>query len=235
MNLIPVPVEVPAEILDLLRRVAGPAADEIGLGLRDSLRMVRAELQLRFLQRWRRKLAEANIQPQAVKMSLLFDILAGASLEEDDDLQNLWANLLANAADPNHECLITTAFPNILRQISKEEAVYVNEMFDIRQKTSGWTWRTVPSYEMNPDYEEPNARLDPVYYDNLKRLGLIEATEEMIPVVAITSSEQEAKQLTSKHKPLTEEYYFLTSLGAAFVQACRTPKGKAQSLGTISK
>lgn len=212
MNLVPVPVEVPKELWDLLRRVAGPAADEIGLTLRDSLRLVRAELQLRFLQRFQRKLAEANIDPQAVKFSLLFDIISGASVEDDDELQDIWANLLANAADPRRQALVTTAFPMILKQLTKEEVHFLNMLFETG---------TNP-YQMGL----PTTDLRPALFDNLRRQRLIlTETDKTIPTAAMLDTH--ALRITMGASPV--EPCFLSDLGHEFVAACRSPKQQSQA------
>lgn len=61
--------------------------------------------------------------------------LDGASLEEDEEMQELWAALLANALveDPNDR-RIPAALPEILRQIS-QDARLLNTLYEIRRKT----------------------------------------------------------------------------------------------------
>jgi len=156
----------------------------------------------------------------------LYEILDGASLEEDDTLQDVWANLLANAADSRDQVLVRTAFPQILRQISREEALYFDEMFEINRKIKGYVPRiyaTAPEEELElyipksgKKEEPPGPKLDPVSYDNLQRLRLISSNEEMVPVEDLEAG-------TNQYRYLTNERYLLTSLGEAFVLACRTP------------
>jgi len=100
MTIVPVLVELPAWVTDIFGKIAGPAAEELGLTLRDRVRLFRFERQVRLLGQFKGICEKAGIEPKAVRIPLLFDILDRATLEEDDNLQDLWANLLANAADP---------------------------------------------------------------------------------------------------------------------------------------
>jgi len=221
MNLVPIPIppELTAWIGTALNKMVGPAADEFGLAFRDTVRMWRFERQVRFFEQFRQVCSTANIDPKEVKKSLLFDILERATLEEDDGLQELWANLLANAADSKGQVLVKTAFPDILRQISREEASYLNELFEVMERAEVQMIRTYDQEE-----EEHTPKLDPVSYDNLQRLRLIDANSETIPAVAVTASLEELRRGGNRYKRLTQETYQLTFLGEAFVRACKAPK-----------
>jgi hypothetical protein len=217
MTLVPVPTELPKWLTDILGKIAGPAAEELGLTLRDHFRLFRFQRQVRLLERFRRICEQASIEPRAVKLPLLFDIIDRATLEEDDDLQDLWANLLANAADPRELILVRTTFPEILRHISREEAQYLEEMFEISVKAEGYTDRGyLPD---SPDGEPHPQRLDDISYDNLRRLGVIIQNEETVPVSAFETGAGQVRFLTT-------ERYAITPLGAALVMACRPPKNK---------
>ena len=118
-------------IADLIDKLAGPAAEEIGLTIRDSVRVWRAKRQLKLLQKVEHMLDEARISPRAVSLKVLLPLMDYASVEDDEDLHTAWAALLANAANPEAAMQITTVFPEILRQISKAEAVFLNAVYDV--------------------------------------------------------------------------------------------------------
>jgi Abortive infection alpha len=221
MDIALIPAELPAWVGEMLQKMIAPAAQEVGLIGRDVVRYVRARIQVRFFEQLKHKCDNAHINIKHVKLPLLFDILQRGTIEEDEDLQDLWVNLLANAADSRNQVLIRTTFPDILRQISKEEAAYLNEMFEIMEKAEVQMVRTY-------DVEQPDhtPRLDPVSYDNLQRLRLIDANTETIPAAAVTSSLDELRAGAKRYKQLTQETYQLTYLGEAFVRACRMPKAK---------
>jgi hypothetical protein len=201
-------------IEDIVKTIAGPAADELGLVLRDKVREYRFKRQIRFFTKFKQLCTDAGIKPKAVNIPLLMDILERASMEPDDDLQDLWANLLANAADPNYNGLITVTFPDILKHLSKEEAVLLDHMYEFRQSQ--------PAEVLAEKWRKADVGtqkyVEPVYEDNLKRLGLILETDEATGFVAYSDNATPPFRFPSKRT------FHLTALGTAFVKACTTPK-----------
>lgn len=108
-------------LADLIKRVAGPAADEIGLCVQDSIRVYRANRQYQLLQKMSSYIEQAGFRPNRVPLKLLLPALDYASVEEDEDLHSKWAALLSNAAKPDAD-EVPAAFPDILRQLSPRDA-----------------------------------------------------------------------------------------------------------------
>ncbi|MBZ5489749.1 MAG: DUF4393 domain-containing protein [Acidobacteriia bacterium] len=188
-------------IEDIVKILAGPAAEEIGLSFRDSIQVWRFKRQVRLFERVKTICDGAGIKPEAVKLPLLFEIVEKASLEEDDDLQDRWANLLANAANPNHNVFVLPAWPDILKQISKLEAVFLDDIYI-------WTKEGRPNLTL----AECSLRLPPICADNLKRLGLI--TQRRMGDFPSRISSDSTKTLR----------IVLTDFGFEFVKACKSPK-----------
>ncbi len=63
-------------------------------------------------------------------LNLLQPALEGASLQEDPYLQNTWANLLANAADPRRITSVEPAFVGILKELSSREVKFLDALFE---------------------------------------------------------------------------------------------------------
>jgi hypothetical protein len=84
----------------IVKRMLGPAADEVAELWRDQVRIYRYERQLNLLEKAERMAHDAGFTPQAVPPKILFPLLEGASFEDDEDLHTMWAALLANAASP---------------------------------------------------------------------------------------------------------------------------------------
>src|SRR5688572_1915560 len=82
----------------LVRQMLGPAADEVAEMWRDQIRIYRYGRQLSLLKKAERMAQEAGFIPKAVPPKILFPLLEGASMEEDEGLHNMWAALLANAS-----------------------------------------------------------------------------------------------------------------------------------------
>ncbi len=113
-------------VADVLK---GPA-DEISVIVTDKLRFVR----------WRRldKMADEVNQileskgvkdTRAVAPKLALPIFEDASLEEDQELQKLWNQLLANAMDPSFNSEIRYGFIDMIKGITGKEAQLINRFY----------------------------------------------------------------------------------------------------------
>src|ERR1700720_3879442 len=81
---------------DLLRKLCGPAFEELGLLLQDRARVYRFNNQLRMLGKVRYMLQNARTEVRAVPLRILLPLLEGAALEDDEALSDKWAGLLAS-------------------------------------------------------------------------------------------------------------------------------------------
>jgi hypothetical protein len=90
-------------------------------------------------------LLNIGITPEEAPLNVVYPILEGASLEEDPEMRTLWANLLANAADPREKCSIHPSFPGILKGLTSRDAKFLNALYidwtkrDARIPTKQWT------------------------------------------------------------------------------------------------
>ena len=69
---------------DNVKRMLGPAADELAEMWRDQLRVYRYGQQVKLLEKFDRIINEAGFTAQAVPPKILFPLLEGASFEEDE-------------------------------------------------------------------------------------------------------------------------------------------------------
>jgi hypothetical protein len=211
MSQAPVPAKTWPDVLapfsDLIKTLLGPAAEQYGLVWGESAYLFRRKRLARLLEKASNRLAEARIEPHAVKFSLLNDIVERGGLEDNDSLQDMWANLLANAS--GGQTLVTTAFVDILKSLSFDEAVFVT-MLSNGAMGDRATWN-----------------LDPVQFGNLKRLGLIMTEEDLM--VPRTAAGIDAHAMRIAMGGMPEELCYLTDLGMAFVNACMAPKPKEPS------
>src|SRR5262249_42977705 len=106
----------------LARKMLGPAADEVAEMLRDSIRIYRYQRQLKLLHKAEVMTNAAGYTPQTVSLKLLFPLLEGASLEENEDLHSMWAALLAHASHPGSVSLVLPSFTEVLRVLTVDEA-----------------------------------------------------------------------------------------------------------------
>jgi hypothetical protein len=77
----------------------------------------------------KRLLSEAGLSPKEVPLSIIHPLLEAASLEENPDLQTIWANLLANSADPRHAGNVLPAFSAILKELTSPDVKFLDVIY----------------------------------------------------------------------------------------------------------
>jgi hypothetical protein len=110
-------------VTDIAYKIAGPASEELGGLLRDHVKVYRLQRQLVLWKRVQRNVKEAGFNPKAVDPKFLLTAIDAASVESDDDLTDMWAALIANASDPRRSSPVQTYFPELLRQLTKDQAL----------------------------------------------------------------------------------------------------------------
>lgn len=142
----------------------------------------------------------------AVNDRLLSDILQGGSSEHDPDLQELWANLLANAltdATP-----VPRAFPELMRQLEPVEARLLRQLAVQEAKHLVGSW--VEFHELADVRGDVEWR----HLDNLERLALLRFE---------TSYPQNVELASRPPRGTMQIQLLLTPLGTAFLEACTGP------------
>jgi hypothetical protein len=190
--------------LDLLKgfieKTMGPSLEEFGLSLSDGLKIRRLKNQLKNLQR-AKEIAEAHhVTIKQINLKALFPYLEGAALEEDETLQEMWANLFVNYIDTEKN-LTLTVFPDLLKHLSSNEVNILAFMMDNK------------GYFSQPDIYSGTKDFSGTYLpeelDNLLRLELIHEMGDYS-----IYGENKIEELQPKN-------YYLTNLGDAFLSACR--------------
>jgi hypothetical protein len=222
---------------DLIQALFGPAAAEAGLMLEESVRDFRRARRMRFLRQTKRVLSNTNIKPAKVSLKLLIPIIENASNEEEDGLQDIWANLLANAADPLRENRVYPAFPAILKEMTARDVKFLDGLFstalelgkgargmfnveDVKfhPKMLGAVYLRagLPRHQKPGDPAARRQRIDDLRADARDmRLSMdtFERQGVVVRTYGLTDDKSEVGTLRS-----------FTALGACFVRACRAPK-----------
>lgn len=154
------------------------------------------------------KIKRAGVPPRAVRDETLRALLEGGSLADDQDMQERWANLLANAflKDATE---VPSAYPRILGELEPVEAA----MLDLLMNET-------PARSFDPACVswgrcQDITGISYVGVENLTRLGLVHMVGEA-PVPWLRTSESDEGE-----KPRAS--FKLTELGRSFVEACREP------------
>ena len=197
----------------IARFIAGPLEQGMGI-FEDKLKYMRWDRQLRLMKRAEEVIAECgyDMPTRAVPMKVAIPLFQGASMEEDDSLQDRWVNLLVNAAYAESGIEIRRAYIEILAQLDSLEVRILDKIYTLPfAATSTWglvtTWlpeRAEVATEHSIDGAHPP---EPVCaaLANLARLGCIKPTNMI----------------------LGGEFFvqvYTTRLGRDFVASCRQPQ-----------
>jgi Abortive infection alpha len=94
----------------------------------DWLKVRRAENLLGTLQKMQERLKKRGIKPEKVSLFRALPILIAAADESIDELQELWAKLLAAAADPQRAKSFRIAFINVAKLMDPLDAVILEKV-----------------------------------------------------------------------------------------------------------
>jgi hypothetical protein len=125
------------EVASLISPLLRPGVEITGHIITDQMTYLRLTRWVSILKKQQKLLEDNNIQPQMVPPKLLVPILMNGSLEDDDDLIDKWAGLLASAASGYS---VHSSFPRILAELTSAEAKILDAMYErLMQTTSNRT------------------------------------------------------------------------------------------------
>lgn len=139
-------------------------------------------------------LLNLDLKPKEAPFNVIQPLLESATLQDDPSLQETWANLLANAADPRRERPLNAIFPYILRDLGLVTAPIHDADFEVQQR---------PDYAASQDTYF--LTLDLIRNHNVIR-------ETILPRDAVVPGFEKEPRV-----------YHFGELGAAFVLTCRPP------------
>jgi hypothetical protein len=117
-------------ICSFLGRICNPAADELGLLLRDKIAFYRIRNLFTVIHKTQAQLEHLGVKlPRQVSPKMLKDYIEEASWTEDDALQNMWAGLLAAEASSGTGNDDAGIYVNLLKSLTPYEARLVNLIY----------------------------------------------------------------------------------------------------------
>lgn len=116
---------------DFLDKLIIPAIEETGLLLKDKVTMWRFNNQVHMLIKAKENCEKLGIKPKTVSLKILCPLLDYAGLEDNDLLQDKWANLLTNMVD-SEQNIENHVFPYLLSQVSVDEFMMVETIYKMR-------------------------------------------------------------------------------------------------------
>ncbi len=111
-----------------LERIFGTVPEDlIGYFGGDRLKVARAENIVRILQRSKELNDDRGVEPEPISISIALPLLIAASDESRDDLVELWARLLAAAADPKRSRSFRAMFIDIAGKMDPLDAAALKQ------------------------------------------------------------------------------------------------------------
>lgn len=141
-----------------VEKLAGGAIEEAGLLMADKIRLRRLKNQIAILDKAQKIAKDSNIDIKQINLKLLVPLLEHCSLEENETLQGMWANLISSYANSNNN-YESSAFPFMLSQISPSESKVLEQIYISKLKTHS------------------TLNFNEIELNNLSRLGLVEVNK----------------------------------------------------------
>ena len=205
-------IEATQQLGSFVSRVTTEPLETVMGILNDRLQFTRWERQLRLAERGREILDQRGIKAlRPLPYKLALPILEHASLEENDELQDLWANLLASAVDPSFDGHIRSAYIDIIKQM---EVIDVHMLRAIYEQYQQERELALQGKTAGDNYYSPRA--------------VVVGKKQLMELLQITSRVYETSVDNLVRVRCVGTYFshnseiFITSLGVSFVEACTT-------------
>ena len=238
-------VKITKALEKIMQSFAGSAAEEIDRMIRDDLHPLRAERQLKLIEKAAWMIQSAGYQVTVVPQNILLSILDHASVGDSEQLHTAWAALLANAARQEDSPKVIPLFVEILRQLSPPDVKFLLSLHDFVEQEYGTDYDSLEilaaqSIALGTDVDllikylklglgrpkdtrEQALKNIPgdlrdfmVILDNMERLNLLSYRLDI---------EAPGWGLPSDAKGLDPvRIYQLTMLGLQFIRACQPPQ-----------
>lgn len=198
---------------DFLQKLIGHSVDEMGLLFADNVKLWRLKNQIRNLEKVKKIVEEENLNLKQINLKVLVPYLDAVSLEDDETLQDIWANLFTNYIDFSKN-LTLSVYPDILKQLSTREVGILKFM-----QTNGKL--IIEGYSANKEIQCSSEELS-----NLLRLSLIQETLEISQYGG--DIDESTGQWKWDFEEVASGVYYITDFGFEFLKACERTKPLAK-------
>lgn len=199
-----------------------PITEAVGI-FGDKLKFMRWKRKLRIVDEVNRILDERGVEStRPIPPKLAIPILEQASLEENDELQDIWCRLIANSLDPNFQFEIRYAFIDIIKNLTALDARILKYIYEITmERNKEYKTEKFQVYKINFDSIKKNIYASDVETElslyNLKRVQCVwdnDLNELRHDAAGIAAG------ITWTKTTPTHSTYRITPLGVAFILAC---------------
>ena len=226
LNQVSESIEVANKLTKFIGSVLGESISDLAGAVQDKLSLFRWERQNRLIDRYNEVMRERGGGHRcAVPPKYAFPIVEAAAMEEDDDMQDCWARLLASASLSNSQ--MHSSLIGILREMESDDAKLLNSIYNecmvMPEPRPLREWeRPIPTRYLHHSEDAPGEAFF-VTLDNLIRLRCIKShvDTDKIPV-AQDVDELDEDRLEDIIYTLDHQYkkISITPLGLKLVRAC---------------
>ena len=126
--------KLPKEVLDKCEKffssLLGEAVHEAGGILADRVRYVRLKNQIKILEKTNDLINSSGCQVKSVDLKVLVPLIETCSLEDNDDIQNKWASMLANLATLDSDSFFNRNCIEIFGRLSPDEIAILDYCYE---------------------------------------------------------------------------------------------------------
>lgn len=182
--------------------------DGIGI-LSDQVKLWRWSNQINIIKKAQAKIEASGLNKKQIPLKVLVPIIQNSSLEQEENMQNKWANMLANAATGNVE--VSPNYAAILNELSPTEVAILDKIYQEVNKESDYQKRKALQFDatkLRSILSVSDEKMD-LIIENLFRLNLLQ------------SPAGQGVMLGNFPFALrTTKVFEFTTLGYEFVRAC---------------
>lgn len=156
-------LNLPKQLLDkseaLLKTLFGPSFEELGGLIADQVKLRRFSNQVKIFTKAQEKLQQNNLNPQRVSLKVLAPLIEYSSLEEEENLQDKWSNLITHILAGDKEVVFHQNCITILNKISSEEAKLIDSLHQTLQKKREERYQSQLEYYKRRVEKYPTAKV----------------------------------------------------------------------------
>lgn len=210
-------VKTTEKILRGLAKILGEPAQDAAEIIGDRLKFLRWKRQLRYMDKYNQILDERRITKiKAIPPKFALPIITHASLEENDELQDLWARLTANAMDPNFALELCYAFLEIIKSLSPLDVKMLSFFYSALLKDPNVKLDLVTDYSLTKEQICSGVGINENDYGvSVYNLFRVQCLAPAVKVATGIMFGDEPSTVFKGSKAVT-----MTPLGVNFVKAC---------------
>lgn len=202
-------INIPKHVFSFLKTLTGPAIVEMSEVFGDQVRHWRFNNQINILTKAQQRLEKNGVSPKQVDFKVLVPLLGYCSLEQDERLQDMWANLLANASSSKNQFESYSIYVDILKSLSTNEALLMLWIFE--QISLEYTLdRSLFNKNRIAEFLNLNEVDVEILLDNLCRLRLLEIQMQSMKGVVFWGNFNKKT-----------DYVCMTRLGYEMIKNCK--------------